>query len=279
MITSEPPRVPYPLGHSNDEVRRLDMQAELLDPTTRRLFEDAGVQPGMHVLDIGCGPGAVSALVARMVGPQGRVTGLDIDPSALDTARDRFAAAGLDNVSFVQGDLAEPAVYEKLDTFDAVVGRFALCWVPNPVETLRRLADQVRPDGVLAFHDVAFLPPAAIPQSPTLDAMWGWIAAALRRMYGEYRMGLRLHPMFVAAGLPEPKLRMDAYMGGGPNWTGYQVMAELVRSLLPNIVEFGIATAEQVDVDTLAERLRADIVGGGGSVVGWSFATAWARKP
>lgn len=278
-MTTLESRVPYPLGHSSDEVRRLDMQAELLDPTTRRLFEDAGVEPGMHVLDIGCGPGAVSALVARMVGPSGRVTGLDANPTVLDTARDRFAAAGMDNVSFVQGDLAEAAVYEKLDTFDAVVGRFALCWLPDPVLALRRLASRVRPAGVLAFHDVAFLPPAALPDSPTLSQMWGWIAAALRQMYGEYRMGLRFHPMFLDAGLPGPVMRMDAYMGGGPDWTGYTVMADLVRSMLPRIVEFGIATAEQVDIDTLGERLRADVAGRHGSVVGWSFATAWTRKP
>ncbi|HEX5494807.1 MAG TPA: class I SAM-dependent methyltransferase [Mycobacteriales bacterium] len=278
MITSES-RVPYPLGHSTDEIRRLDMQAKLLDPTTRHLLVDAGVQPGMHVLDIGCGPGAVTLLAARMVGPRGSVTGVDANPAVLDTARDRFTATGMGNVSFVQGDLAEPAVYEKLDTFDAVVGRFALCWVPDPVEVLRRLSGRLRPHGLLAFHDVAFLPPASLPDSPTLQAMWGWIAAALSRMYGEYRMGLRLHSIFVRAGLPGPTMRMDAYMGSGPDWTGYTVMADLVRSLLPRIVEFGIATAEQVDIDTLGDRLRADIAAGNGSVVGWSFATAWARKP
>lgn len=278
MITSDS-RVPYPLGHSAAELRRLDMQAELLDPTTRRLFEEAGVQPGMHVLDVGCGPGAVSTLVADMVGPSGRVTGLDANPAVLDVARDRAAAAGLGNVSFVQGDLAEPSCYDKLDTVDAVVGRFVLWVVPDPVQVVRMLAERVRPQGVLAFHDVAFLPPAAVPDSPTLHAMWGWIVAVLRRLYGDYRVGMRLHPVFRDAGLPEPAMRMDAYMGGGPHWTGYTVMADLVRSMLPRIVEFGVATPEQVDIDTLGDRLRAETVAQGGSVASWSFVTAWCRKP
>lgn len=278
MITSES-RIPYPLGHSSEELRRLDMQADLLDPTTRWLFEQAGVRPGMHVLDAGCGPGAVSALVARMVGPTGQVTGVDANPAVLDVARDRAAAAGLDNVSFVHGDLAEPGTYQELGTVDAAVGRFVLWVVPDPVEVLHRLADRVRPGGVIAFHDVAYLPPAAVPESPTLQAMWRWISGTLRHMYGEYRMGMRLHPTFVQAGLPAPTMRMDAYMGGGPDWPGYTVMADLVRSMLPGIVQAGIATAAQIDIDTLGDRLRDEIVAQGGSVASWSFVTAWTRKP
>jgi hypothetical protein len=56
-------------------------------------------------------------------------------------------------------------------------------------------------------------------------------------------------------------------------------MASLIRTLLPQMVQFGIATPEAVGLDTLAERLRAEVVGRQGVVTTWSFITAWARKP
>ena len=70
----------YVLGHSRPEIDRLQRQAEMLRPITERLLVAAGVEPGMRVLDIGCGPGDVSTLIADLVGPTGSVVG--IDPSA-----------------------------------------------------------------------------------------------------------------------------------------------------------------------------------------------------
>jgi tRNA A58 N-methylase Trm61 len=63
--------VPYILGHSEAELRRLMLQATILNPITRRLLLEAGLQPGMRVLDIGCGSGDVSLLLAEMVAHRG----------------------------------------------------------------------------------------------------------------------------------------------------------------------------------------------------------------
>ena len=77
-------------------------------------------------------------------------------------------------------------------------------------------------------------------------------------------MGLELFGAFVAAGLAEPELRSEQDVGGGAAWAGYAVLAETVRSLLPAIEATGLATAAEVDPDTLADRLRADVVATGG---------------
>jgi SAM-dependent methyltransferase len=62
----------YALGHTPEAFQRLLVQGQLFNPFTRRLLEDAGLQAGMHVLDVGCGPGDVSLLAAELVGEQGR---------------------------------------------------------------------------------------------------------------------------------------------------------------------------------------------------------------
>ena len=82
------------LGRSAEEERRLQRQARLPDPITRRLFEAAGIGSGMRVLDLGSGAGDVAMLLAGLVGPTGRVVGVDDNPAILETARRPRARAG-----------------------------------------------------------------------------------------------------------------------------------------------------------------------------------------
>jgi ubiquinone/menaquinone biosynthesis C-methylase UbiE len=279
MSTTPTPASPYLLGHSPDEIRRLDMQADLLDPVTRGLFVQAGVEPGMRVLELGAGAGAVTKLTAELVGPTGSVTSVEANAGVIGTARSRIEAAGLGNVTFVNADMTDPDLPYRLDDeYDALVCRCALSFVREPVPVLRRLAALVRPHGVVAFHEPAYLPPAALPASPILQQIWQWIQATYEREQLDLLAGLRLHRVFGAAGLPDPTMRVDAYMGGGRDWTGYEVMADLVRSMLPRMVRHGVATEEQVDVDTLADRLRAETLAQDGVLVGWAFVTAWSRR-
>src|SRR3954470_17343753 len=81
--------VNYPLGHSKAEIDRLETQARLIDPVTRRFLKEAGIEPGMRVLDVGCGAGDTSFLAAEMVGESGEVVGIDRASAAIDVARSR----------------------------------------------------------------------------------------------------------------------------------------------------------------------------------------------
>ena len=100
------PDVPYVLGDTGAEHERLIRQAAIFDPFTERLFRDAGIGPGQRVLDVGSGVGDVAMLAARLVGPTGTVVGVERDAGTLTKARERVAEAGLDNVTFVETDVA-----------------------------------------------------------------------------------------------------------------------------------------------------------------------------
>ena len=268
----------YLFGHSEEETRRLLLQGRLFNPYTRRLLEDAGITSGMKVLDVGSGAGDVALLAAELVGPHGTVVGADSNPLLLETARKRVQAAGLENTSFFAADISQLALDED---FDAVVGRCVLFFVSDPAAVLRRLASHLRPGGIVAFQEPgnATLPPDALPPSPLLEQTWEWIMETYRRAGMDLKMGLRLFPLFSEAGLPAPQMRLDAAVGGGPEWAGYGYIASMLRTLLPLIVKFGVATAEEVGVDTFEERFRDEVVGRGGVVSTWSFVTAWARLP
>src|SRR5215475_5022290 len=84
----------YVLGHSDLEIERLKIQAIAIAGITRRLIGECGIQPGMRVLDIGCGAGDVSMLLAEAVGPSGLVVAIDREARAIETARSRAEAAG-----------------------------------------------------------------------------------------------------------------------------------------------------------------------------------------
>ena len=99
------PASDYALGYSESEHERLIRQAALIAPITERLFREAGIGPGQHVLDLGSGMGDVSMLAAKLVGPTGRVVGVERDAGSIARAKFRVTEAGLRNVTFTQCDV------------------------------------------------------------------------------------------------------------------------------------------------------------------------------
>jgi SAM-dependent methyltransferase len=267
--------VMYVLGHSDRELDRLAVQARLIDPITRRFFHDAGIAPGMRVLDVGCGPGDTAFLAAGLVGDTGEVIGVDRAPAALVTARRRAVAFKLHNVSFRQGDPAEMAIEQP---FDAVVGRYVLVFQPDPAAMLRKLLAQVRPGGVVVFHEPDFDSERSFPPVPAYDRCCRWVVETLRLSGADPRMGIKLFAAFVAAGLGAPSIRLESVITGGATSADHvQFKTELACTLVPEMERLGVATAGEVDSETLAERVLAEVIARGSVIVGRSEIGAWSR--
>ena len=269
---------------SEDEHERLGRQADWYEPLTRRLLERAGLEPGMRVLDVGCGPGDVSLLVAELVGRDGAVVGVERDEQALATARRRVLERGVGNVELVLGDFRE--VELTGGPFDAVVGRLVLMYQGDPVAAVASVAHQVRPGGVVVFAEMCIhldsvLPKRALvswPPTPASEQLNEWIHATHTRLGTQLDMGMRLPATFAAAGLlPNPDLDSEVAIGVGEE--AIRRTVDLTRSFLPGILATGVATAEEVDLDTLPDRLRAD-TGPVGRVTFWpTVVGAFATKP
>jgi len=133
----------YVLGHSAEELNRLIDQARLFGELTEDVFVRAGIGPGMRVLDVGCGAGDVSFLLARMVSPSGEVVGVDRSEEAVAMATARAQAMGLSQVSFSQGELEDISLDQPVD---AAVGRFVLMYSPDPSVSLRCIELLSKPD-------------------------------------------------------------------------------------------------------------------------------------
>lgn len=266
----------YTMGRSKGEEERLIHQSQLYDAITRRFLNDAGVGNGMKVLDIGCGPGDVSLTAAELVGPDGSVVGVDVNPDIIGTARDRAHSAGFSNVEFRTGDARTLDVGSD---FDVLTGRLVLMYMGDPAEALRQLTARLRPGGIVAFQEAEFSDYHKRADTPVANDLIEWAISVFKRSGAHIEMGLNLFGAFVDAGLPEPEMHLAAPVGGPENWTGYRFVVEAFRSLVPLMEEFGIATAEEVDLDTLAERLRNEVVATKRAFMLPPHVTAWAVLP
>ena len=268
-------RSDYIFADREEEQRRLQRQAEHFDPLTERVFQAAGLRPGMRVLDLGSGAGDVAMLAGRLVGSGGEVVGVEGDPAAVASAAARVEQAGLSNVRFVRGDV------QTLDGieggFDAVVGRLVLMYLPDPVAALARGAQLLRPGGLVCLQEGDMAYDWAAPMTPLWTQVRAWFLETLRRGRVAPRMGLSLYASFVAAGLPAPELRLECATVGGARAFAWG-WANAVLGVLPLMERLGVTTAADLQPETLAQRLLDDVLAADGIVIAPPLVGAWSHR-
>jgi ubiquinone/menaquinone biosynthesis C-methylase UbiE len=265
----------YVLGHSQRELDRLRSQAQLVAPFTRQLLLDAGIVRGMRVLDVGSGAGDVAFLAGELVGRTGEVIGTDVSAAAIAAATEAARARSAANVGFVKADPTD-MFFEK--PFDAVIGRYVLLFAADRGGTLARLLRHLRPGGVVAFHEPDWSFVRSVPGASTYDRCCQWIVETWRLAGTPNDMADQLHAAFLAAGLPAPVMRMQTHIGAGDGIEWWlEAVADLVASLLPAMERFGITTATEADVATLANRLSNEVKSTTSVIIGRAEVGAWSR--
>ena len=240
----------YLLGHADTEIQRLLLQGRLYNDHTEHALRLAGVQPGMRVLDVGCGPGDVSFVAARLVGSTGTVLGVDASSDVVELARTRAAERGLSTVNFEQTTIANIAV----DEVDAVIGRLILMHLPDPISTLRQFAGLVRPGGLIAFCEFDIGAARSIPESPLSRALVDAIARVFQGAGLDPAFGAALHTLFRRAGLGVPQLTIAAPVGTANDTEVWAYAVEVWRLVFPLAEQLGLVTDELADIDTLLPR-------------------------
>ena len=267
----------YAFGRTHAEYARLIEQAELFRPLTERMLLAAGIKRGMHVLDVGCGVGDVSFLVAALVGPEGSVVGVDLDAEVLKLAEERRAAKRITNVGFRESDAR---LINGGRLFDAAVGRCVLMFMRDPTATLRQIAERVRPGGIVAFQewDARVTITSAMNQ-PVLARLQDFFVRTFDRSGARSEIGAELYSRMRDAGLepdPSPLAEIAVHMNQGE--IVYRRWVLFAQSVLPKIVEYGLATEKDI-LDALDE-LRDELMRGQGLLSSsWLMIGQWAYKP
>lgn len=261
----------YALASGPAAVRRLMLLHHIYAPAGRRVLLQAGLKPGMHIADFGCGVGAVTRMLGEMTGPTGSVTGVDVSAPQIDQAAEICRSAGLRNVMFAKADACKSGL--PRESFDLVYCRFLLLHLPDPAACLREMRDVLRPGGILVIEDgdldsAASVPPTALNAFADLSMRLGPIRGV------DYSLANNLYHMVREAGFPEPQIEVHqpAGCGGGPGALLTWSVAEAGSAF----VDAGLITRPELKL-TLDEMEAAagdpDVL-----VLAPRMSIVWARK-
>jgi 2-polyprenyl-3-methyl-5-hydroxy-6-metoxy-1,4-benzoquinol methylase len=193
-----PSQPEYVIRGGHEGKRRLELLGRIFWPTTYRLLRRTGIREGMTCLDAGCGGGDVSLALARLVGPSGRVLGIDGDALKLNAARQEAARRKLSNVEFQQANIYE---WSAESAFDRVYARFLLTHLPDCATALSIMRHALRPGGILIVEDIDFTGSFCYPPCAAYARYLDLYRRVIERRKGDADIGPKLHGMFVSAGL------------------------------------------------------------------------------
>lgn len=255
------PPAPYALGLEAGELVRYRAMAQRAAAREAELWTRAGITPGARVLDVGCGPGAVLAALARTVGTGGRVLGIDAAEDALSAATALLADSGITNASVRWGRAESTEV--PIGSVDAVVLRHVLAHNGGAEQRIvDHLGGLLRPGGHLLLVDTDTTTFSITPSTPDLDELHQRYQAWHAARGNDPRIGRHLPALVRAAGLVEEDFRgwfeIDELPPGGrgPAWAARDALVRDGIATADDLSRWGAAFAE---TDTWTRRPRVII--------------------
>ena len=190
----------YALKLSEAELARYRYMAETARGMEGELWAKAGIAEGASVADVGCGPGAVSLVLAELVGPRGRVVAVDRDPSAVEAARAAAAVVGAGNVTIEVGEAHDTGISPS--SVDVAMIRHVLAHNGGLEEAIvSHAASLVRPGGCVYLTDIDAGMFRLRPSDPDVDDLNQRYTQWHEQRGNDLSVGLRLGELLVAAGL------------------------------------------------------------------------------
>jgi SAM-dependent methyltransferase len=254
----------YALATGAAAVRRLLVLHNIYSPVGRRVLLQAGLKPGMQAADFGCGVGAVTRMLAEMVGPAGTILGIDANAAQLEQARQICKIGGVANVSFLTADACATGL--PRESFDLVYCRFLLLHLPDPAACLREMRDVLRPGGLLVVEDGDIATATSVP--PTALNAFAELFTRLGPTRGlNYSLASKLFHLVKVAGFSDPEIEIHqpamsrgdiglllkwSVEEAGPAFVGAGL---ITSSQLERILADMQAAAEDRDVLALAPRM------------------------
>ncbi|WP_326693668.1 methyltransferase domain-containing protein [Streptomyces sp. NBC_01387] len=213
------------------------------------------LKPHMQILDIGCGPGTITADLAGLV-PEGRVTGVDMAPAIVEQARALAAERGLDNTDFAVADIH--ALDYPDDSFCVVHAHQVLQHVGDPVQALREMRRVTKPGGIVAVRESDYGAFAWYPEPPVMDDWLDLYHRVARANGGEPDAGRRLFSWARQAGLTDIRSTASTWVFATPEerdwWGGLWADRTVASVYAEKAVAGGHATRDQLTAVSAAWR-------------------------
>ena len=261
----------YVLATGNAAANRLRILHNVYGPGARELLLRAGIQRGMSVVDLGCGVGLTTQLLAELVGPTGEVIGVDYSPAQIEQAR-ALLPAGLSNVRFVEASATDTGL--RREGFDVVYCRFLLIHLQDPEAALHEMHELLKPAGIMAIEDGDLTSASSEPRSKLEE--FSNLFGALGPKWGvDYTLGRRLFHLVLNAKFSQVGITFNQpVFAKGEN---KRLLELSVAEAGPSFVSAGLVSHEQLK-ETVAEMRR---LGDDETVLAVMprMSQVWARKP
>jgi SAM-dependent methyltransferase len=230
----------YVLGTGDAELARLGFQHQVWAAPTAGAWERAGFRPGAELLDVGCGPGYATFDLADLVGPTGRVLGVDVSErfiGYLDAERRR---RGIEQIETRVEDLEALSLPEA--SVDGAFARWVLCFVRDPRAVVERVARALRPGGAFAVMDYCHYEGFMVaPRGEAIPRVIGAVARSFRQHGGNPDVGGEVPALMHGAGLEVRTLRPLVRLAR-PDTALWAWPATFFANYLPSLVEQGEIT-------------------------------------
>lgn len=274
--TTNPVDDVYVMGRTSEEYQRLRRQAQAWEGATRRVLQHNGLQAGMSCLDVGCGPGEVMRVMGEMVGPQGQVTGMDVDGKLGREALGVLQATTASQFSFLEQNIEQERVVVG-QPFDVTFARIVFIHLHDPLAVLRTMYANTKPGGVMIVQEYDFRSTDIYPHLPAYDEFEKVLEGVFGRVGRDTRIGAKMPIHFVDASIGHPD-GTDVAGITQPLAQASGMFVSVYRSILPHALQMGITTEANsqaffADIQQAATGERAY------SALWPLLISAWKRKP
>jgi ubiquinone/menaquinone biosynthesis C-methylase UbiE len=216
----------YVLGSTGQETKRLDIQAKIFEKATLQTLTSAGIKQGMRCLDVGCGSGSTSLVIAELVGKKGKVVGLDINPINIRICRRK--AAKVRNAEFIVGNVYDTKFRDS--SFDCVFSRFLFQHLTRPEKAIQEMLRLTRRGGIIITEELDHGSWLSYPYDPNLEKLRRTYTKILKLNGSDPFIARKLYKLFLEHGL---KPNVEAYSVCVPmNNNSYNMLGVFMAKVL-----------------------------------------------
>ena len=263
----------YTMGYREEFRQLLDRRSA----ETHAAYLLPHLEPGLRVLDFGCGPGTISVGLAVAVEP-GELHGIDMEESQIDLARSAAKAGGHGNATFHVGDVTDLPFED--DSFDIAHCHAVLMHVPDTQATLAEVKRVLKPGGIVASREVFVSSSFLEPGEEKMASAWATFSSLLAANGGHPQMGKELRSTFLEAGFSDIQTSASFDFFGTAEDVAFLHAFIVDWFFSPDVTsaatKYGFATQEQID------QWRQNLdewKGDPGACGAFAFGEVIARKP
>lgn len=233
----------YVLGNLDNEIERLEIQSAFFEPLTRQTLSRAGVRKGMRCLDVGCGAGSVTLILADLVGEKGEVIGTDVEEKYLQYCRKYVSKT---NVKFMHDDISNSGLAKE--SFDIIYSRFMFVHLKDTRKAIRSMKQLVKKGGAIIIEELDHASDSWLcyPENQSVNTLRDIYVDLVKKSGGDPFAGRKIYNMMVEESL-DASVECNSpclLMGHEPyNTLGWRI----AESLKPQIQSYGLLTDQEYD--------------------------------